>query len=180
MLSCSEPSETHSPRAQWLMQSRLWVYWCVLHHMWLQNINAQWGIWWYRGCLSWLMYGSRIHSVSVCLWGNLSFTPEYVIISTSWRNALFLAQVNVLFSGRLLLELALHMPAHMCVFVKVLEKRDILLELHALVDRNVGWSRHISMSSTHKRYVCPMWQEKMPTQHWCHCYSCQESGALAC
>ncbi len=48
------------------------------------------------------MYGSRIHSVSVFLWGNLSFTPKYVIIFTSWRRTLFLGHGNVLFSDWLL------------------------------------------------------------------------------
>lgn len=130
-----------------------------MHHRSLQNINSQLGIWWYRGRLSWLMHGSRTHSVSVCLWGNLSFTPEYVvIISTSWRHTLFLVHGDVLFSGRLLLEPAPHVPGHTCVYEKVHVKGDISLELHALVDRNVGWSRRISMSSTHKRYVCPMWR----------------------
>lgn len=83
------------------------------------------------------MPGSEIHSVSACLWGNLSFTPECVIISTSWRRMLFLANSNVLFSERIFfLEFALHMLAPMCVETKVYMEGDGLLELHTLVDRN--------------------------------------------
>lgn len=172
LLCCSEPSDTHSPRAEWLTHSCLWVYWCVMHHRGLQNINVDCDLVISWVCLSWLMCSSRVHSVSVCLWGNLSFTPEYVIISTSWRCTLFLVHGNVLFSDRLLLKFAPHMPAHMYAEVHV--KWDILLELHALVDRNVGWSRHISMSSTHKQYVYPMWREDMLMQQWCHRYGCQD------
>ena len=76
------------------MQSRLQVYSCAAHHLSLQDINAQLEIWWYLGGLSWLMYGSRTHSVSGCLWGNLSLSPQacnhfhrltsHIVFST-WR-----------------------------------------------------------------------------------------------
>ena len=111
------------------------------------------------------------HALSVAVYDETChYLPERVIISTGWRRTLFLAHGDVLFSGRLLLESALHMPALTCAYVN----RDILLELRTLVDRNVGWSRHISTPSAHKRYVCPMWRQETLMQQWCHRYGCQD------
>lgn len=121
------------------------------------------------------MHSLETHSVSACLWGNLSFSPKLAIISTSWRCTLFLVPDDVLFSDRLHLELALRVSVPVRVYVRAhVNPGKFCQVLNVPVDFRVGRSHHISMSSAHKRYVCPMWREEMLTRRWCHWHGCQE------
>lgn len=111
-------------------------------------------------CLSWLISDWRRHSVSV-------YKKRYHL--PYWACNHFhqllshraFSTPGILFTGRFILGFARHMQA--CT---------VRLWHRTLVNGNMGWLRHISVSPTHKRNVCPRWQQETPMQYCSYTYSC--------
>lgn len=74
---------------------------------------------------------------------------------------------GILFTRRFILGFARHMQA--CT---------VRLWHRTLVNGNMGWLRPISVSPTHKRHVCPRWQQEMLMQYCSYTYSCWNLNLL--
>lgn len=117
-------------------------------------------------CLSWLISDWRRHSVSV-------YKKRYHL--PYWACNHFhqllshraFSTPSILFTRRFILGFVPHMQA--CT---------IRLWHRTLVNGNTGWLRPISVSPTHKRYVCPRWQQERLMQYCSYMYSCWKLNLL--